>query len=260
MTSPTIERGELIMAQSRKQTKAELSPAMKQLVEQYSLTKDDFWQLPQNKSYILLHDACMRIATEAGVVFDKPVWLQQGPDNWALELSGSIGEKTYWTTGEASKANTKQSYPLAMAEKRAKDRLTLYLTGHYHQGIKSEIEAEAYAKPKDDEKETVEEESLTAHAPSEIIASPKKPVRTGSTKKDLKLKIRSKRLELGISDEGMDELVRDLFGNAADHRTITTVQLKQLYEEVKNKEQQHALEELIHEETNDDKPVEEEQS
>ena len=241
------------MAQYSKQAKPKLSGAMKELAEQFDLTEDkDFWILKQNNDYVLLHDACMRIAAEAGVVFDKPVWLQQGPDNWALELSGSIGDKTYWTTGEAGPKNTNQAYPLAMAEKRAKDRLTLYLTGHYHRGIWSEVEAESFEKPKDAEKETVKED----YSP-EVIASPKKPIRTGSTKKDLKIKIRSKRLELGISDEGMDELVRDLFGNAADHRTITTVQLKQLYEEVKNKEQQHALEELIHEETNDDKPEEE---
>jgi len=133
---------------------------MKQLVEDFGLKEEDFWTLPQNNSYILLHDACMRIAADAGVVFDTPVWLQSRPDHWALMLSGSIGEKTYWTTGEASPDNTKQSYPLAMAEKRAKDRLTLYLTGHYHQGIKSEIEAEAYEKPEDkveEVEETVEE-------------------------------------------------------------------------------------------------------
>lgn len=210
-------------------SKPKLSGAMKELAEQFNLTEDkDFWILKQNNNYVLLHDACMRIATEVGVVFDKPVWLQQGPDNWALELSGSLGDKTYWTTGEASPKNTKQAYPLAMAEKRAKDRLTLYLTGHYHQGIKSEIEAEAYAKPKDDKKED---------KPTPNKLSP--------TKQKLIDNIRNKRLALGLTDENMKDMVRDLFGNNVDRRVLNTSQLKQLLEEVKNREQQNQIESLI---------------
>ena len=43
----------------------------------------------------------------------------------------------------------------------------------------------------------------------------------------------------------MKDMVRDLFGNDVDRRVLNTSQLKQLLEEVKNREQQNQIESLI---------------
>ena len=48
-----------------------------------------------------------------------------------------------WSFGEATPKNNKNSYPYAMAEKRAKDRITLALAG-IHGYVYSEMEAEDF--------------------------------------------------------------------------------------------------------------------
>jgi len=57
-----------------------------------------------------------------------------------IKAIGAMGEATIETFGEASPSNTKQSYPVAMAEKRAKARAILQLAGFYTQGVYSEDE------------------------------------------------------------------------------------------------------------------------
>lgn len=128
---------------------------LKELAEAYKLDKDDFWQLPQNKSvHILTHDACEKIAGIEGVRYEKPEWLSRGENGvWAVQASGFKSddpENILWTTGEASKDNCTAKYLVNMAEKRAKDRLVLKLIKAYEYGIKSEEEADSYKKPEDD--------------------------------------------------------------------------------------------------------------
>ena len=51
-----------------------------------------------------------------------------------------------WTTGEANSLNCTAEYYLAMAEKRAKDRLILKLINAYEYGIYSDVEADNFVK------------------------------------------------------------------------------------------------------------------
>ena len=125
---------------------------IKELATKYQLTKDDFWQLPQNKRlHILTHDACEKIASIEGVRYEKPEWLSKGEGGvWAVQASGYKSddpENILWTTGEASKQNCTAKYLVNMAEKRAKDRLVLKLIKAYEYGIKSEEEADEFKKP-----------------------------------------------------------------------------------------------------------------
>tara|TARA_R110002020_G_scaffold40690_2_gene120169 strand:+ start:2428 stop:3120 length:693 start_codon:yes stop_codon:yes gene_type:complete len=125
---------------------------IKELATKYQLTKDDFWQLPQNKRlHILTHDACEKIASVEGVRYQKPEWLSKGQDGvWAVEVSGfkkDDPENVIWTTGEASRQNCTAKYFVNMAEKRGKDRLILKLIRAYEYGIKSEEEADDFKKP-----------------------------------------------------------------------------------------------------------------
>ena len=128
---------------------------IKELATKYQLTKDDFWQLPQNKRlHILTHDACEKIASIEGVRYQKPEWLSKGQDGvWAVEVSGfkkDDPDNVIWTTGEASRQNCTAKYFVNMAEKRAKDRLILKLIRAYEHGIKSEDEADDFKNPATD--------------------------------------------------------------------------------------------------------------
>ena len=71
------------------------------------------------------------------------------PDSYAVvKCTASSDKMTVITFGEASPKNNKNSYPFAMAEKRAKDRVILKLVG-LHGYVYSEDEADDFknAKP-----------------------------------------------------------------------------------------------------------------
>ena len=57
------------------------------------------------------------------------------------------GELTVQTFGEVSKANNRNAYPVAMAEKRALSRAVLKLAGLYKEGVYGEDEIENTEKP-----------------------------------------------------------------------------------------------------------------
>jgi hypothetical protein len=64
----------------------------------------------------------------------------------ALCAFGKLGDREEWSIGEAAPKNNKNSYPYAMAEKRAKDRVILKLL-NTHGYLYSEAEFEADEKP-----------------------------------------------------------------------------------------------------------------
>tara|TARA_R100000789_G_scaffold48_1_gene130 strand:+ start:1525 stop:2169 length:645 start_codon:yes stop_codon:yes gene_type:complete len=122
------------------------------LVERYentsaALKPTDFWALHDN--LIISHDAVMRIAAFEKIHFQPPV--VYGDKNAVAILV--VGEKTddggnvlncMWSFGEASPDNCKNAYLWAMAEKRAKDRVTLMLIGAYEYGVYSDVEADEF--------------------------------------------------------------------------------------------------------------------
>lgn len=57
----------------------------------------------------------------------------------AIAMKGNVFIESY---GEANPANCKQSYPIAIAEKRAKARVVLMMSGFYREGLYSEDEFE----------------------------------------------------------------------------------------------------------------------
>tara|TARA_R100001082_G_C4285158_1_gene125673 strand:- start:31 stop:600 length:570 start_codon:yes stop_codon:yes gene_type:complete len=117
------------------------------LKEKYDwLEKDDFWKA--FNTWVIKHDAVMRIAEEEGIVFNTPQILTSNENsNVAIYGKASLDGKDVWTTGEAAPENCKNPYFFAMAEKRWKDRATLMLVGLYHLGFYSEIEADDFEQP-----------------------------------------------------------------------------------------------------------------
>ena len=103
-------------------------------------------------TYVLLHKALEKVAVYKNIVFDEPKVLENNSEKKiaSLLVVGKMGDKSEWSIGEASPSNNKNSYPYAMAEKRAKDRVILKLVG-LHGDVYAEDEADAFkeARPSD---------------------------------------------------------------------------------------------------------------
>lgn len=81
--------------------------------------------------WIVLHWACERMATEAGITFDPPVIIEADSANGVASMcvTGHMGDIKEWSIGECAPKNNKNAYPWSMAEKRGKDRVILKLLG-----------------------------------------------------------------------------------------------------------------------------------
>lgn len=127
---------------------ANLDPRIEAVRAKYDLSRDDFWQIPQNKQWVCKHAALEVVATKANVEWDAPQIIQAdtGGGIAVMVASGKMGTRVEWATGEASPKNNKNAYPWAMAEKRAKDRVVLKLVG-IHGLVYSEDEADDFKAP-----------------------------------------------------------------------------------------------------------------
>lgn len=80
---------------------------------------------------VALHKALEQVAAHQGITFDPPVMIEANAEKKTvvMQVSGRLGDNVEWSVGEATPYNNKNSYPYAMAEKRAKDRVILKLIG-----------------------------------------------------------------------------------------------------------------------------------
>ena len=114
----------------------------------HKVSFDEVWKIPQGNAYAVKHKALERVAAEVGIKYERPDIVQSDLANKtvAIVVFGSLGDRTEWATGEAAPYNNKNGYPLAMAEKRAKDRVILKLL-QAHGALYSEDEAEDFKRP-----------------------------------------------------------------------------------------------------------------
>jgi len=114
----------------------------------FSVGFDEVWKIPQGNAYAVKHKALERVASTLGVKFDHPTVVQSdlGNKTVGLVVFASLGDRLEWATGEAAPYNNKNQYPLAMAEKRAKDRVILKLL-QAHGALYSEDEADDFKRP-----------------------------------------------------------------------------------------------------------------
>ncbi len=114
---------------------SKLSPELEDIRGRYDLVAADFWELPQRKgTWIIKHSAIEKVIIKAHIAFDHPQIIEADTKQGiaALAVRGFVQNdptRTAWATGEAAPGNNKNQYPWAMAEKRAKDRVVLKLTG-----------------------------------------------------------------------------------------------------------------------------------
>lgn len=122
------------------------SQAVMDFMSKYKIDSDEIWEV-HGATWVVKHKALERVAVEVGVS-----WLR--PDVVTCDLAnkiavicayGKMGEREEWSFGEASPANNKNSYPMAMAEKRARDRVILKLLVS-HGALYSESEADEFAE------------------------------------------------------------------------------------------------------------------
>ena len=98
---------------------------------------------------VIYHKALERIAAQAGITFGPPTILRAERDEAVVLVTGSMGERTEWSIGEAlvnvnyRVSGRQAAYVYAMAEKGAKDRVILKLVG-LHGLLSSEEDADAF--------------------------------------------------------------------------------------------------------------------
>jgi len=145
---------------------SKLDPRIEAVRAKYDLAADDFWQIPQNKQWVCKHAALEVVATKANVEWSMPQIIQADTASGiaALAVSGKMGDRMEWATGEASPKNNKNAYPWAMAEKRAKDRVILKLVG-IHGLVYSEDEMPDEPRTTDQRSEQGKREANRADKP-----------------------------------------------------------------------------------------------
>lgn len=129
---------------------ARLPQEIADFMQKHGVTSDEIWLVAGGKNYAIKHKALERIAAEQGIHFEPPKIIEaNGADKLAaMCVTGHMGERTEWSIGEAAPSNNKNAYPFAMAEKRAKDRVTLKLL-NTHGAIYSEDEADDFKQPRE---------------------------------------------------------------------------------------------------------------
>jgi hypothetical protein len=126
---------------------AKLPKSIAEFMERFGVLSDEVWEVRAG-AFAIKHSALERVAAEQKITFLAPTLLQIDlPNKFAgICVVGRIGDREEWATGEAAPYNNKNGYPLAMAEKRAKDRVTLKLL-QTHGALYSEDEADDFKRP-----------------------------------------------------------------------------------------------------------------
>ena len=118
---------------------------------------------------------------------------------------GRMGERSEWSIGEAASYNNKNSYPFAMAEKRAKDRVILKLVG-LHGDVYSEDEADAFKESRP--------EGMTASAQP----AKKEPVKKEVEKVKTVINLWQVNLAEGLNIMRLKDSSQDRYLNLVEHR------------------------------------------
>lgn len=108
---------------------AKIDQRLVDLLKKYGEDNTAVWDC--HGTWVAYHSAVERMAAKAGITFDKPEMIVNEPEKKTVVIcvSASMGDLREWSFGEVAPSNNKNSYPYAMAEKRAKDRAALKLLG-----------------------------------------------------------------------------------------------------------------------------------
>ena len=218
-----------------------IDPRLVELLKHYGEDHTSVWDC--HGTWVAYHAAIERMAAKAGVVFNTPEMIVNDYEKKTVVVcvAARMGEATEWSFGEVSPANNKNSYPYAMAEKRAKDRVALKLLGMAGL-VYSEEEADDFKaeKPVEPQQEPVVKSSaqLKRERSWETIVDELEldmvDVRTLVQFETLKQTYREKvakegwppawKYQLKDKLEGYENEIRDMQNNAAEDETVSDIQ------------------------------------
>jgi hypothetical protein len=128
-----------------------LDPLLIEVMKKYDIDpREALWDC--DGTWVMYHKYVEQIAARAGIEFEAPEIIEANSKDRVAVICvrGFWADKEEWSFGEATPANNKNSYPFAMAEKRAKDRVALKLVG-LHGLVYSEEEADDFKAPPEPE-------------------------------------------------------------------------------------------------------------
>ena len=117
------------------------------LYKKYELHKSDTFKSPQGWT-IITRSGIDKIQAVANIDIEYEMVEYTPAESAAVKATANWNNRILSTFGEANPKNCRQSYVLAMAEKRAMSRIVLKLTGFYALGAFGEDESEDFKKPK----------------------------------------------------------------------------------------------------------------
>lgn len=145
---------------------------LKKLYIDFGLTREDIYTHTKFNYVMMTRTGVEKVQHQMGIVikFDTI----RCEEHWCVVLAkATLGEIEIESYGTASKQNCKIAYYAEMAQKRAKARLVLEMSGFYSVGVYSEVEADEFhhsyskSKPQDTKLgETINE--MNATTPEEI--------------------------------------------------------------------------------------------
>lgn len=119
---------------------------LSELYKKFGLDTEDVFKSPQGW-IIITRSGIDKIQANAGINITYDVIEYTVAESAAIKATGKYNDLTIETYGEANPKNTRQSYVLAMAEKRAMSRIVLKLTGFYALGVFGEDESDDFKRP-----------------------------------------------------------------------------------------------------------------
>jgi len=126
---------------------------MKRLADENGLTADHFFKSPQG-FVIITRQGIERIQQHRGIrVKYEMVHMTDDCKHVVIkaigEMTSADGEIiTIETYGESAPDNTRQKYPVAMAEKRSLSRICLKLSGFYQHSVYGQDESDDFSPKK----------------------------------------------------------------------------------------------------------------
>ena len=124
---------------------------LQHLAKENGLTKDHFFKSPQG-FVIITRQGIERIQAQRGIrVTYDVVSLSDDLKHVVIKATGEMARPDglpvmMETFGDSAPDNTRQKYPVAMAEKRALSRVVLKLSGLYEVGVFGEDESDDFKR------------------------------------------------------------------------------------------------------------------
>ena len=117
---------------------------LNELFKKHGLVKEDSFKSPQGWS-IITRSGIDKIQASAKIeiAYDMVV-SDTANKTYVIKATAKLEDREIQTYGESSPDNTRQKYPVSMAEKRAMSRAVLKLAGFYEVGAMGQDESDDF--------------------------------------------------------------------------------------------------------------------